>query len=71
MKDPSDTRDIGPRIGSPLWIYLTVVTVAGLGTLLAALLRGLPARSPRPPPRMRRPANHRADNAVRPPQGRP
>lgn len=43
MKDPSDTRDIGPRIGSPLWIYLTVVTVAGLGTLLAALLRGLPA----------------------------
>ena len=43
MKDPSDTRDIGPRIGSPLWIYLTVVTVAGLGTLLVALLRGLPA----------------------------
>jgi diguanylate cyclase (GGDEF)-like protein len=43
MKDPSDTRDIGPRIGSPLWIYLTLITVAGLGALLAALLRELPA----------------------------
>jgi diguanylate cyclase (GGDEF)-like protein len=42
MKDPSDTRDIGPRIGSPVWIYLTLVTVAGLGALLAALLRELP-----------------------------
>ena len=31
MRDPNDTRDIGPRIGSPLWIYLTAVTVAGLG----------------------------------------
>ncbi|HEY2125618.1 MAG TPA: EAL domain-containing protein [Streptosporangiaceae bacterium] len=41
MKDPSDTRDIGPRIGSPFWIYLTVVTVAGLGALVAALLHGL------------------------------
>jgi len=29
MKDPNDTRDIGPRVGSPLWIYLTVCTVAG------------------------------------------
>ena len=29
MKDPTDTRDIGPRIGSPLWIYFTSVTVAG------------------------------------------
>ncbi|MGP8000502.1 MAG: putative bifunctional diguanylate cyclase/phosphodiesterase [Streptosporangiaceae bacterium] len=37
MRDPSDTRDIGPRIGSPLWTYFTVVTVAGLGALLAAL----------------------------------
>ena len=42
MRDPSDTRDIGPRIGSPFWIYLTVVTVAGLGALLlVVLLRGL------------------------------
>ena len=22
MKDPNDTRDIGPRVGSPLWIHL-------------------------------------------------
>ena len=29
MKDPTDTRDIGPRIGSPLWIYFTAVTAAG------------------------------------------
>ena len=29
MKDPTDTRDIGPRIGSPLWIYFTSVTGAG------------------------------------------
>jgi hypothetical protein len=35
MKDPNDTRNIGPRIGSPLWIYLSAVTVAGL--VLAAL----------------------------------
>jgi diguanylate cyclase (GGDEF)-like protein len=41
MRDPSDTRDIGPRIGSPYWIYLTVVTVAGLGALLVVLLREL------------------------------
>ena len=37
MKDPNDTRDIGPRIGSPLWTYLAVVTVAGLGALAAAM----------------------------------
>jgi diguanylate cyclase (GGDEF)-like protein len=41
MRDPSDTRDIGPRIGSPSWTYRTVVTVAGLGALVAALLPGL------------------------------
>ncbi len=41
MRDPSDTRDIGPRIGSPFWIYLTVVTVAGLGALVAGLSHGL------------------------------
>jgi diguanylate cyclase (GGDEF)-like protein len=29
MKDPTDTRDIGPRVGSPLWIHLTVVTAVG------------------------------------------
>ena len=31
MRDPNDTRDIGPRIGSPLWNYITAVTAAGLG----------------------------------------
>ncbi|MDX6336386.1 MAG: hypothetical protein QOG05_3726 [Streptosporangiaceae bacterium] len=41
MRDPNDTRDIGPRIGSPLWYYITAVTVAGLAALLAAA-RGLP-----------------------------
>jgi diguanylate cyclase (GGDEF)-like protein len=39
MKDPNDTRDVGPRIGSPLWIYLTAVTVAGLGVLAVAVPR--------------------------------
>jgi diguanylate cyclase (GGDEF)-like protein len=29
MTDPTDTRDIRPRVGSPLWIYMTLVTVAG------------------------------------------
>ncbi len=41
MRDPNDTRDIGPRIGSPLWNYITAVTVAGLGAFLVAV-RGLP-----------------------------
>jgi diguanylate cyclase (GGDEF)-like protein len=31
MKDPTDTRDIGPRVGSPLWIHMTLVTVVGTG----------------------------------------
>lgn len=38
MRDPNDTRDISPRVGSPLWIYLTVVTAAGLGVLSAAMV---------------------------------
>src|SRR2546430_10982761 len=37
MKDRNDSRDISPRIGSPLWIYLTVVTAAGAAVLGAAL----------------------------------
>jgi diguanylate cyclase (GGDEF)-like protein len=41
MRDPNDTRDIGPRIGSPLWNYITAVTVAGLGAFLVAV-HGLP-----------------------------
>jgi diguanylate cyclase (GGDEF)-like protein len=30
MKDPNDTRDIGPRVGSPLWIYMASVIVVGV-----------------------------------------
>jgi diguanylate cyclase (GGDEF)-like protein len=40
MRDPNDPRDNGPRIGSPLWIYLTVVTGAG-GALLAVAMVAL------------------------------
>jgi diguanylate cyclase (GGDEF)-like protein len=29
MRDPTDTRNIGPRLGSPLWIHMTAVTVVG------------------------------------------
>jgi diguanylate cyclase (GGDEF)-like protein len=35
MKDPTDTRDIGPRVGSPLWIHMSAVTLAG-GAVFAA-----------------------------------
>ena len=38
MKDPNDTRDIGPRVGSPLWIHLVTVTAAGAVALALALL---------------------------------
>src|SRR5215469_11809290 len=31
MKDPTDTRDIGPRVGSPLWIHMALVIVVGAG----------------------------------------
>ncbi len=34
MSTPVDTRDTGPRPGSPLWAYLTAVTAVG-GTALA------------------------------------
>jgi diguanylate cyclase (GGDEF)-like protein len=37
MNDPNDTRDITPRAGSPLWNYLSVVTLAGLAVLCASL----------------------------------
>ncbi len=37
MKDPNNTRDTRPRAGSPLWIYLTAVTVIGAVALAAAL----------------------------------
>ncbi len=36
MKDPNDTRDTVPRMGSPLWVHLTVVTVVGVGVLALA-----------------------------------
>jgi diguanylate cyclase (GGDEF)-like protein len=38
MRDRSDSRDIGPRIGSPLWLYMAAVTTVGLGGLVAALV---------------------------------
>jgi len=37
MKDPNDTRDVGPRVGSPLWIHLTAVSAAGAVVLGWAL----------------------------------
>ncbi|MFC4060771.1 putative bifunctional diguanylate cyclase/phosphodiesterase [Planomonospora corallina] len=43
MADPTDTRDTGPRRGSPLWTYLTAVTAAGIIALLAVLWRVSPA----------------------------
>ncbi len=44
MRDPNDTRDIGPRAGSPLWIHMTSVTVAGALVFAWAMmhLSGLP-----------------------------
>ncbi|MGH3272943.1 MAG: putative bifunctional diguanylate cyclase/phosphodiesterase [Streptosporangiaceae bacterium] len=47
MKDPNDTRDLGPRIGSPLWIHLVAVTTAGAVAFAVAMahLHGL-ARPP-------------------------
>src|SRR5262245_38876287 len=43
MRATSDTRDSGPRPGSPLWIYLTAVTVAGAAILALALAGMTPA----------------------------
>src|SRR5262245_24710402 len=39
MKDPTDTRDIGPRVGSPLWIHLALVTLAGVVVFALAVSR--------------------------------
>ncbi len=39
MRDPNDPRDTGPRIGSPLWIYLTAVTGAGCAALALAMVK--------------------------------
>jgi diguanylate cyclase (GGDEF)-like protein len=47
MKDPNDTRDMGPRVGSPLWIHLMTVTAAGAVAFLLAMLH-LHGLVPRP-----------------------
>jgi diguanylate cyclase (GGDEF)-like protein len=39
MTDPPDTRDTGPRPGSPLWTYLAGVIVVGLTALVVAQVR--------------------------------
>src|SRR5215475_13324171 len=36
MKDPTETRDIGPRVGSPLWFYVSAVIVLGVGAVVFA-----------------------------------
>jgi len=52
MRDPNDSRDISPRIGSPLWTYLTAVTA--VGTVVFGL--GLRLLAPMGPPEvLRRP----------------
>jgi diguanylate cyclase (GGDEF)-like protein len=38
MRDPSDTRDVAPRVGSPLWIYVAVITVAGAAVFALTML---------------------------------
>jgi diguanylate cyclase (GGDEF)-like protein len=38
MRDPGDPRDTGPRIGSPLWIYMTAVTGAGCAVLALGMV---------------------------------
>jgi diguanylate cyclase (GGDEF)-like protein len=43
MRDPNDTRDIGPRVGSPLWIHVTAVSVAGLAVFVWAMTMVCPA----------------------------
>ncbi|KAB8193698.1 EAL domain-containing protein [Nonomuraea phyllanthi] len=39
MTDPTDTRDTGPRVGTPLWAFLTGITVIGFTALVVAMLR--------------------------------
>ncbi|YCK34775.1 putative bifunctional diguanylate cyclase/phosphodiesterase [Actinomadura sp. ATCC 39365] len=43
MTDPTDTRDTGPRVGTPLWAFLAGITVIGFTALIVALLRLDPA----------------------------
>jgi diguanylate cyclase (GGDEF)-like protein len=37
MRDPTDTRNIGPRVGSPLWIHMTAVTIVGAVVFVLAV----------------------------------
>ncbi|MFI6597948.1 putative bifunctional diguanylate cyclase/phosphodiesterase [Nonomuraea sp. NPDC050536] len=39
MADPTDTRDTGPRVGTPLWAFLAGVNVIGITALVVAMLR--------------------------------
>jgi diguanylate cyclase (GGDEF)-like protein len=38
MKDPTDTRDIGPRVGSPLWIHMALVIAVGATVFVFSVL---------------------------------
>jgi diguanylate cyclase (GGDEF)-like protein len=47
MSDPTDTREIGPRVGSPLWIYIISVTALGAAAIAFAVTRAFqPVPSP-------------------------
>lgn len=37
MKNPEDTRDVVPRFGSPPWIYIVIVSLAGAAVLGVAV----------------------------------
>ncbi|MEQ4719056.1 EAL domain-containing protein [Nonomuraea sp. B19D2] len=39
MTGPTDTRDTGPRVGTPLWAFLAGITVIGFTALVVAMLR--------------------------------
>jgi diguanylate cyclase (GGDEF)-like protein len=45
MKDQNQTRSAAPRFGSPPWVYMTVVGVAGAAVLAVAAL-ALPSQEP-------------------------
>src|SRR5215467_1324112 len=40
MRNPNDTRNIGPRIGSPPWFYLTAVSILGVVVIAVAASDG-------------------------------
>jgi diguanylate cyclase (GGDEF)-like protein len=37
MRDPTDTRNIGPRVRSPLWFHMTAVTIVGAAVFALAV----------------------------------